>query len=270
MYNLVGDGVICWHCCENNMIKTVNMNISFDKEKIRKHLPGALFLSLVVMISLWLVISTISWMTDEDRLPLSHMIIQGQLKHITADDIREAIDSMDSIGTFMTQDVNKLQDALLSLPWIAQVSVRKQWPETIKVFVVENQAEATWNNRVIVNPDGVVFNAPMSDLLEPKPALFGPETSSKEVLSFWHQLQKQFAPLNITVHSVALTDRLSWQVVLDNGIRLELGRDAREERVDRFVALYKQLESKKNSIDYIDLRYDTGAAVGWKSDNVED
>lgn len=246
------------------------MNISFDKEKIRKHLPGALFLSLVVMISLWLVISTISWMTDEDRLPLSHIIIQGKLKHITADDIREAIDSMDSIGTFMTQDVNKLQDALLSLPWIAQVSVRKQWPETIKVFVVENQPEATWNNRVIVNPDGVVFNAPMSDLLEPKPALFGPETSSKEVLNFWHQLQNQFAPLNITVHSVALTDRLSWQVVLDNGIRLELGRDAREERVDRFVALYKQLESKKNSIDYIDLRYDTGAAVGWKSDNVED
>lgn len=252
------------------MIKTVKMNISFDKEKIRKHLPGALFLSLVVMISLWLVISTISWMTDEDRLPLSHIIIQGQLKHITADDIREAIGSMDYIGTFMTQDVNKLQDALLSLPWIAQVSVRKQWPETIKVFVVENQPEATWNNKVIVNPDGMVFNAPMSDLLEPKPALFGPETSSKEVLNFWHQLQNQFAPLNITVHSVALTDRLSWQVVLDNGIRLELGRDAREERVDRFVALYKQLESKKNSIDYIDLRYDTGAAVGWKSDNVED
>ncbi|MDD9155901.1 cell division protein FtsQ/DivIB [Aliivibrio sp. S4TY2] len=246
------------------------MNTSFDKEKVRKHLPGGLFLSLVVIISLWLVISTVSWMTDEDRLPLSHMIIQGQLKHITADDIREAIDSMDSIGTFMTQDVNKLQDALLSLPWIAQVSVRKQWPETIKVFVVEHQPEATWNNNVIVNPEGVVFNAPMSDLLEPKPALFGPETSSKEVLAFWHQLQKQFAPLNITVHSVALTDRLSWQVVLDNGIRLELGRDAREERVNRFVALYKQLTDKKNSIDYIDLRYDTGAAVGWKPDDVED
>ena len=252
------------------MIKTVKMNISFDKEKIRKHLPGALFLSLVVMISLWLIISTISWMTDEDRLPLSRMIIQGQLKHITADDIREAIDSMDSIGTFMTQDVNKLQDALLSLPWIAQVSVRKQWPETIKVFVVENQPEATWNNKVIVNPEGVVFNAPMSDLLEPKPALFGPEANSKEVLDFWHQLQAQFAPINTTVHSVALTERLSWQVVLDNGIRLELGRDAREERVQRFIALYKQLDDKKNSIDYIDLRYDTGAAVGWKPDNVED
>ncbi len=246
------------------------MNTSFDKEKVRKHLPGGLFLFLVVIISLWLVISTVSWMTDEDRLPLSHMIIQGQLKHITADDIREAIDSMDSIGTFMTQDVNKLQNALLSLPWIAQVSVRKQWPETIKVFVVENQPEATWNDRVIVNPEGVVFNAPMSDLMEPKPALFGPESSSKEVLDFWHQLQKQFAPLHTSVHGVALTDRLSWQVVLDNGIRLELGRDSREERVERFIALYKQLEKKKNSIDYIDLRYDTGAAVGWKSDNVED
>ncbi|MBB1312184.1 cell division protein FtsQ [Aliivibrio logei] len=252
------------------MIKTVKMNTSFDKEKIRKHLPGGLFLLFVIIISLWLLVSTISWMTDKDRLPLSHMIIQGQLKHITADDIRGAIESMDSVGTFMTQDVNKLQDALLSLPWIAQVSVRKQWPETIKVFVVENQPEATWNNSVIVNPEGVVFNAPMSDLLEPKPALFGPDTDSKEVLSFWHQLQKEFKPLNITVHSVALTERLSWQVVLDNGIRLELGRDAREERVERFIALYKQLADKKHSIDYIDLRYDTGAAVGWKSENLED
>ena len=246
------------------------MKTSFDKEEIRKHLPGALFLFLVVIISLWLVISTVSWMTDEDRLPPSHMIIQGQLKHITADDIREAIDSMDSIGTFMTQDVNKLQNALLSLPWIAQVSVRKQWPETIKVFVVEHKPEATWNNRVIVNPEGIVFNAPMSDLTEQKPALFGPESDSKEVLAFWHQLQKQFAPLHVSVRSVALTDRLSWQVVLDSGIRLELGRDAREERIERFIALYKQLENKKNSIDYIDLRYDTGAAVGWKPDNVED
>lgn len=251
------------------MIKAVKMNSSFDKEKVRKHLPGAIFLSLVVVTSLWLVTSTISWMTDEDRLPLSHMIIQGQLKHITADDIREAIDSMESIGTFMTQDVNQLQDALLSLPWIAQVSVRKQWPETIKVFVVEHQPEATWNNQVIVNPQGEVFNAPMSDLRESKPALFGPETSSKEVLDFWRQLQKQFEPIGVTVHSVALTERLSWQVVLDNGIRLELGRDSREERVERFISLYKRLDTKKDSIDYIDLRYDTGAAVGWKSDDVE-
>ncbi|MGR6840614.1 cell division protein FtsQ/DivIB [Aliivibrio wodanis] len=250
------------------MIETTKMSGLFYNKNIKKHLPGICFLSLVAMFSLWLVISTVSWMTDEERLPLSHMIIQGQLKHITADDIREAIDSMDSIGTFMTQDVNKLQNALLSLPWIAQVSVRKQWPETIKVFVVEHQPEATWNNRVIVNPEGVVFNAPMSDLLESKPALFGPESNSKDVLAFWHQLQKQFSPLNMGVHSVALTERLSWQVVLDNGIRLELGRDAREERVERFIALYKQLEKQMNSIDYIDLRYDTGAAVGWKSEEI--
>ncbi len=246
------------------------MDISFDREKLNKHLPGAFFLFLVLIISLWLVVSTVSWMTDENRLPLSHIIIEGQLKYTTTDDIRDALDSMGSIGTFMTQDVNELHDALLSLPWIAQVSVRKQWPETIKVFIVENKPEATWNNQAIVTPEGVVFNAPISDLLEPKPTLFGPEMSSKKVLDFWYSLQEKFSPLDITVNSVALTDRLSWQVVLENGVRLELGRDAKEERIERFVSLYRQLADKKNSIDYIDLRYDTGAAVGWKPDDVED
>ncbi|STM08208.1 cell division protein FtsQ [Escherichia coli] len=36
-------------------------------------------------------------------------------------------------GTFMTQDVNIIQTQIEQrLPWIKQVSVRKQWPDELK------------------------------------------------------------------------------------------------------------------------------------------
>ena len=42
-----------------------------------------------------------------------------------------------------------------------------------------------------------------------------------------------------------------------------LGKDSLDERVERFISLYNELGSKANQVSYIDLRYDTGAAVGW-------
>ena len=61
---------------------------------------------------------------------------------------------------------------------------------------------------------------------------------------------------------------------------LNLGREERVKRVQRFMDVYPLIkahlkhESKqknnnkkqlKQAVDYIDLRYDTGLAVGWKS-----
>ncbi|MCW1889783.1 FtsQ-type POTRA domain-containing protein [Vibrio chagasii] len=40
-----------------------------------------------------------------------------------------------SIGTFMSQTLVCCQDlGLEALPWVSVVSIRKQWPDTIKVF----------------------------------------------------------------------------------------------------------------------------------------
>jgi cell division protein FtsQ len=63
---------------------------------------------------------------------------------------------------------------------------------------------------------------------------------------------------------------------LDDGVTLNLGREERVERIQRFMDVYPmikvQLEAKKitekqknQAVDYIDLRYDTGLAVGWKT-----
>ena len=64
--------------------------------------------------------------------------------------------------------------------------------------------------------------------------------------------------------------RHAWILVLNNGIRLELGKEALVERVKRFLLLYPKLKHKQQQIVYFDLRYDTGVAVGWKEQAQQD
>ncbi|MDG3089055.1 cell division protein FtsQ/DivIB [Vibrio hannami] len=233
------------------------------KNKVKQHAVGGAFLLLVVLSIGTLLYSTISWMLDEQRLPLSKLILQGELEYVAPEDVQNALASVDHLGTFMSQDVNTLQDAITELPWVAQASIRKQWPDVIKVYLVEHKASAIWNGNALLNEGGDVFEADVGQLREDRVKLYGPAASEHKVLDTWREVTPLFASLGLSVTSVVLNDRRAWQMILDNGIRLELGKESLEERLNRFASLYKKLGNKAAQVSYIDLRYDTGAAVGW-------
>lgn len=249
------------------MIKhSVNKDQLPDLSLIQKHYRGLLFLIVVIMSVFAMIYSTMSWMWDAHRLPLSKLVLQGHMQYVTAQNVQDAFSHIDHIGTFMSQDINVLQNAVQSIPWVEHASIRKQWPDTIKVFLTEHQVQAIWNGNELLDEHGMVFNGDIGELKGTYVKLYGPKDTSKDVLSVWHKYSEEFRPLGLSISSIVLNDRHAWQVILDNGIRLELGKDSLDERVQRFISLYRYFGNKVDKISYIDLRYDTGAAVGWLSD----
>ncbi|KEY91129.1 cell division protein [Candidatus Photodesmus blepharus] len=230
---------------------------------VQRHTPGGLFL-LVVLASIGsLLYSTLSWMWDEQRLPLSKMVLKGDLDYVTARDVQLAFGQLENIGTFMSQDINILQNALSSIPWVSHVSIRKQWPDTIKIFLSEYNAVAIWNEDRFLNEKGDVFKADVGKLKGDRVKLYGPLNSHQEVLAVWNNVSPVFQELGLNIASLILNERRAWQIILDNGIYLKFGKRSLNERIERFSTLYKNLGSNAEQVDYIDLRYDTGAAVGW-------
>ncbi|WP_413477981.1 cell division protein FtsQ/DivIB [Vibrio hibernica] len=242
-------------------------NPSLKSTPTKDYFFGGAFLLLVVISIITAVYSTVSWMTDSQRLPLSRVMIEGKLTHVSPNEVQDVLSKVPNMGTFMTQDVNSLQAALKTLPWVKQVSVRKQWPDLIKAYIVEYKANAIWNSNALLNADGKVFNGNPADINSNIVNLYGPDGSSEKVLSVWETSNRLLKPLGRTITSVVLNERRAWQIILDNGIRLELGKDARENRLNRFIQLYRRLGDKAEQVSYIDLRYDTGAAIGWISDD---
>ncbi len=95
---------------------------------------GALFFVVVVTLISSVLYAAISWMWDDQRLPLSKIVLQGKLEYVQADDVQAAFSRIDHIGTFMSQDIDVLQQSVEALPWVAHAAIRKQWPDTVKVF----------------------------------------------------------------------------------------------------------------------------------------
>jgi cell division protein FtsQ len=232
--------------------------------RLKPSLFDGLFLLIVVLLIAGLLYKTVAWMSDERSMPLSHFILQGDLAYVTEQDVHHQLVDVEPMGTFMTQDVNQLQQAVEALEWVNRASIRKQWPDTIKIYVVEHRAAAIWNGISLLNQSGTIFHADASRLDTPTIVkLYGPEEKNLLVLETYRELEPKFEALGMRIDSLVLNDRLAWQIILENGIRLELGTEALEERLQRFISLYKKMGNKTEKISYIDLRYDTGAAVGW-------
>jgi len=226
---------------------------------------GLAFFLFVIGFIAWLFSAAMNWMTDANKLPLSQLVIQGKLDYLKTDDVRQGILQLDQLGSFMTQNVDQIQLTLEALPWVARASVRKQWPDSIKVFLVEHQPAAIWNQRYLVNTEGAVFRAPAEQVTNLSLVeLAGPDGNSQEVLTALYEMQPRLQLAGFEIATLTLNERRAWRIWLTNGVRLELGREARMERLERFIGLYPELEQQGKAIEYVDLRYDTGAAVGWK------
>ena len=63
-----------------------------------------------------------------------------------------------------------------------------------------------------------------------------------------------------------LDERGAWELRLDNGVAVKLGRLAVTERLERFIRLASPLVAKRSAeVAYVDMRYTNGFSVGWNS-----
>ncbi|MFC0228633.1 cell division protein FtsQ [Serratia aquatilis] len=231
-------------------------------------LAGMIFLLMVLGTILWGGWVVVGWMKDASRLPLSKLVVTGERHYTTNDDIRQAILALGTPGTFMTQDVDIIQQQIERMPWIKQASVRKQWPDELRIHLVEYVPVAHWNDLHMMDAEGKSFSVPADRLGKQKlPLLYGPEGSEEDVLEGFRAMNSALVASKYTLKMVAMTARHSWQLALDNDVRLELGRDDRMGRLQRFIGLYpvllQQAQAENKRISYVDLRYDSGASVGW-------
>lgn len=220
---------------------------------------------LAVVIGLVEITSGVShWLVENKDAQIKHLTVLGNPKYTDEKAITAAIKKAD-LSSFFELNVKHVQHLVQELPWVATVSVRKQWPDTIQVYVVEHQAVAHWNSDLLINQSGDAFEAKSDKLSATLPQLYGPEGSEKEAWVAFKQFDEMLKVNALTLSSLALSERFSWQLWLDNGVRLNLGRKDKAKRVQRFIDVYSRIEQRADAqIDAIDLRYDTGLAVSYK------
>ena len=252
--------------------------ISVDQQALSFGLGLAFFLCVLIGL-----ISIAWWLTnrliDQESLPVNSIVITGEMPYTKRDDVLAAMNNI-NLGNFFQVDVNEIQSQVSALPWVYSVAVRKHWPNEVKIYIVDQTPVALWNGDFLLNQFGKAFQADIEQLTHALPQFFGPEGSELLALENFLNLNDLLEYRNLAIDELVLSERYSWQLTLNDGVMLNLGREERVKRVQRFMDIYplikthlKQQDKQKNNrekqlkqaVDYIDLRYDTGLAVGWKS-----
>ncbi|UDG81392.1 Cell division protein FtsQ [Candidatus Profftia lariciata] len=254
---------------------TLNNYVNKSKgKKLHRSNIIRLFGIIIMLIILSLIITSscilINWMKHSNYTLLSKIVITGKHQFTSNNDIRQKILSLDIPYTFVTHNIRIIQKKIKCLPWIKHVSVRKQWPNIINIYLIEYIPIAHWNDFFLMDAEGNIFSVPIERTLRQKmPLLYGPKGSEHDVLAWYYKMNQELTKNNFKLKIISMNSRHSWQLYLENDIRLKLGRDNLLDRLIRFEEMYPELQQQayktNQHINYIDLRYNIGSAVSMSS-----
>ena len=226
----------------------------------------ALPLTVVVVFSAVLVVAVVvakQYLSNPRNLPVKTMAIKGKFRHLDRDNLRRVM-SRAIDGGFFTTDIQRIRQAGLSLPWVDDVSITRVWPDQLIMEVTEQQPVARWGDKALVNARGQVFYPVKPMRKWPELRLSGADEKALVVLDFYAQANAGFAARDLHIRSLALDERAEWNIRLDNGLEIVLGRNDPAERLHRFLRLYGEISAKELKPVRVDLRYEQGFAVDWQ------
>ncbi len=167
-------------------------------------------------------------------LPIQSVRLSAVPERVVAADVLALVRS-EVRGNFFTVDIERLRQSLEKLPWVRNVGIRREFPASLALEFEEHQPLARWNDEALVNRQGEVFVAETKQAL---PGFIGYAGSSAEMTQQYELFSQQLAVLGLRVAQLSLSPRHAWQMRLSNEMVVELGRDALQARLARFVVVY--------------------------------
>lgn len=234
----------------------------------KPHLLNAIADLLIMAAIAGLLVAATVWLVRLPALPVRQVVIVDELPHTRRTEIEQALSAVLK-GNFLSVNLEAVRGALERLPWVRKVELRRVWPARLEVGVEEHKPLARWGEGrgELVNSFGEVFVATPEDAeLEALPLLYGPPGTAPELLRRYAEFVASFKPVGERPVQVILSPRLAWQLKLENGMLVEMGREQTKApvgaRLQRFIEVYPETVGKRATRpSVVDLRYPNGFAM---------
>ncbi len=220
------------------------------------------------LATLVVVIGLLSWgvirLMDPQVMPVKVVGVDGEIKHLQRDRLESAVaNAVD--GGFFSVDLDRVREKVERLPWIESASVRRIWPDTLHVNVVEQVPLAYWGKDGFVSQRGEVFRPQQLPQLQGLARLEGEDQSALRISKQYLRMRTLLETAGLSLIAVRVDPRQAWWLETQEGVSLHLGRREVMPRLTRFVQLYPFLK-KEHEVqpESVDLRYTNGFTVRWQ------
>ena len=192
--------------------------------------------------------------------PVKRAVFAGDVRKLARADLEAFAQSIQGAHV-PGASLDAVREAARRIPWVREAAVRRIFPDAVEVTFEAHEPLARWGEGALVSTRGEVFNAEYDGAL---PRFKGPENGASMMAREYPAISRALAPLGGAVAELRLSPRGAWQVVLDSGLTLELGRVDIQARLARFAAAWPKLATQGVETRYADLRYTNGFALQQK------
>lgn len=219
---------------------------------------------LILLAVLALVIYGVNLLYKQIDRPLTNVMIGGDFTFLETAELTELV-VQEIDGGFLSIDLSHLSTVLREHPWVDEVSVRREWPSSLKVEVIEEVPIARWGEKGFLNRLGEELLIENNSQLGALPVLRADFGSSREMMENYQLMAELLIPTGLKIAELKRDDLGVWFIDTANGVRLVIGRDKVSEKIKRFTTVWASgLNRQLKQIKTIDLRYPNGLAVAWK------
>lgn len=201
----------------------------------------------------------------EQVLPVRSIQLQGSFEHLDQREVEAALQGYIGQG-FFSLDILRLQHSIKDMAWTEAVSIRRIWPDKIRVAILEKKPVARWDDTHLLSDSAQVYPADSSAFAH-LPLVHAANHSPAWVLGQFERLQTRFEAVDERLVSLRVDSRGAFDIELINGLQIKLGRDDIDHKIDRLANIYlQQILPRREQIECLDLRYSNGFAVAWKKE----
>ncbi len=209
------------------------------------------------------VFMTAKWYQSLQLFPVKQVRIEGEFKYLDKKQIKERIAHY-AVGGFFDLDIVSLRNELVAMQWVDDAFVRRVWPESLIIRVVEKKPVAKWNDKGVLTANGELFYPSVAFDKLKLVQLKGPKNRHVFVLSEFNKIQALLHQAQMKITVLSQNERRSWEMNIE-GIDVHLGRKGIYKKIESLVGVYANLiKPKVDKIKQIDFRYTNGFAVNWK------
>lgn len=248
---------------KNNVSKALSVSAT---RRSRRRSAKKLLLVLLFLGAAWY---GWRWLCNAQRFPIRHAQVEASFEHMDQPAYQTVIAPFLSEG-FFGINIKVLKQKLYQLPWVADVSVRRMWPDAVKVSVVEKEPVAVWNQKQLITADDVLFSPEDQQLVEAAkklPQLTGPVGEEARIMSTYVALREALKPIGLDMTGLSCESDGFWIMQIGE-LSVTIGNLAPPDlltRVQQFARFYPAFAEHRKyhhaKIRHIDLRYPDGFAA---------
>jgi cell division protein FtsQ len=208
------------------------------------------------------VLLVITWALDQ---PITSVAVAGRFERVAPLDVERAVKESVAGKGLVNVDLVKVRAAVRALPWVDTVSVQRNWPRGLAVTIGEQVAAARWGDSGLLNTRGDLFAHDVTHMPLELPRLSGPDGTQAGVVQRYFAMRDRLLEMGMRITALRLDARGAWELDLDNGVTVRLGRQQLDERFNTFMATAVRIVAQRaTDIAYVDMRYANGFAIGWR------